>query len=507
MTTMLAVLLMGQGMCMAPPPSKEITSFPSGTIIPRVGSSSLEVTTTSERARELVKQGLALRHCFWFNESLRAFRDAAKADPNCALAWWGVHAALKNPWYDLPGGDKEADYAIKRATQLADRVTPVESGLILAYRGYAETKDRRKFYEALEAVIKAHPEQTEPRLLLAGHMIQVNLGAYDESGKPFGELTRPLELANQVLKVEPTNGGAHHYVIHAIEGSSTPERALKSADAIGKCAPGSAHMVHMAGHIFFRVGHYARAREVFQRSIEVNEKYFADIKSDDSADWNYGHNVRFALFNLIEMGKFEEAKELAKKVSDSSVTTLIAERTGDFTRLDPNRFDTSEPDAVAVLFHLSQNNLLKARTALDSLKKRVPKQPKANTWSLVQSVITLSAESAVLAAEGKHGEAKKSLDEAIALHSQIAYDEPPFVTTPPEEILGHVLLRAGQIKEAVQAFEAALKWRPNSGYALRGIAMALKTKAAYQRFLDAWKDADANHPWVVEAKRLAASSN
>lgn len=492
---------------MAPPPATPVPSFPSGTVIPRVGTSTLTITSSSEKAKEFVRQGLALRHCFWFNESLRAFRDATKADPTCAMAWWGVYVAVTNPWYDLPGGDKEAEFAIKRATQLADKATPVESGLILAYRGLFETKDRKAFIRSLESVIKSFPTESEPKLLLAGHMIQVNLGAYDENGKPFGEFTRSLELANQVLQSEPTNGGAHHYVIHAVEGSSSPERALKSADAIGKCAPGSAHMVHMAGHIFFRVGNYSKAREVFQRSIEVNERYFADIKSDSSADWNYGHNVKFATFNLVEMGRFDEAASLAKKIGDTSIVQLIAERTGDFSRIDPNAINSKEPTDLTVLYFLHQKELSKAREALDKLKERLPKEAKANTWSLVQSVGTFSAEGKVLAAEGKLTEAKRVLEKAIGLHAQVAYDEPPFVATPPEEILGSVLFEAGRKLEALKAFESALKLRPNSGYPLRGIAKCLGTKAGYQIFLEAWRDADPSHPWIVEAKRLASSSN
>ena len=38
-------------------------------------------------------------------------------------------------------------------------------------------------------------------------------------------------------------------------------------------APASGHMVHMPGHIFFRLGDYARAEQAFAASMQVDESY------------------------------------------------------------------------------------------------------------------------------------------------------------------------------------------------------------------------------------------
>src|SRR5262249_28647090 len=48
------------------------------------------VTTKSKLAQRYFNQGLTL--CFAFNhtEAIRSFRGAIQADPDCAMAWWGI---------------------------------------------------------------------------------------------------------------------------------------------------------------------------------------------------------------------------------------------------------------------------------------------------------------------------------------------------------------------------------------------------------------------------------
>ena len=82
-----------------------------------------------------------------------------------------------------------------------------------------------------------------------------------------------LTILQSVLKDEPNNSAANHYWIHALEASPHPEEALHSAEILGSLAPNSGHMVHMPGHIFFRVGDYARAEKAFTASMEVDKRY------------------------------------------------------------------------------------------------------------------------------------------------------------------------------------------------------------------------------------------
>ena len=61
------------------------------------------------------------------------------------------------------------------------------------------------------------------------------------------------------MKDAPNDSAANHYWIHAMEPSNHPERAIQSAALLASLAPTSGHMVHMPGHIYYRMGDYADA--------------------------------------------------------------------------------------------------------------------------------------------------------------------------------------------------------------------------------------------------------
>lgn len=511
----LACLAMSaQSMDCMPPKLTELACYPSGTLMKGIGSSVIDVTTTNEKALELVRQGFALRHCFWFNESLRAFRDATKEDPNCALAWFGVHLAATNPWYALPSLKLESDYAIRRAMLLCKDASSLEISLIAAYRTYALKHDQAEFYRLLEDVVRRFPKAIEPKLLLSGHLVQVCMGSYDANGNPKGEMAVAYQLAKDVLAIDPKNAGAHHYVIHALEGGARADLALQSADALGKCAPLSSHMVHMPGHIYFRVGKYAEARQAFAESTAVDEKYFESIKSGTSANWNYGHNLDFAIANLCEMGRFSEARSLLKKLRGSDDDANgIRWRDGDWSGIDPSRV-SDDYDAFALAnAYFERNDLQNVRKQLARLDEKVAnvKDEDQNSWPKVLRTQSYELHARLLAAEGKFDEAKLRFEDACREYSRIGYDEPPDYPMPPSERLGYAMIAARRFGDAETAFNKALHDRPRSGHGFFGLfktheQAGNRNKAlhAAEVFLRAWSEADADHRYITEAKAFLA---
>ena len=120
-----------------------------------------------------------------------------------------------------------------------------------------------------------------------------------------------------VLKDHPDDSAANHYWIHLMEPSSHPERAIDAAKKLASLAPASGHMVHMPGHIFYRVGDYAQAEPWFAKSTEVDEAYMRaqHVAVDD--DWNYAHNLMYSIDNLMQEGKLAEAAALSEKIHTS----------------------------------------------------------------------------------------------------------------------------------------------------------------------------------------------
>jgi len=51
------------------------------------------ITTRVPQAQRYFDQGLRLVYAFNHDEAIRAFREAARLDPTCAMAWWGIALA------------------------------------------------------------------------------------------------------------------------------------------------------------------------------------------------------------------------------------------------------------------------------------------------------------------------------------------------------------------------------------------------------------------------------
>jgi tetratricopeptide (TPR) repeat protein len=114
-----------------------------------------------------------------------------------------------------------------------------------------------------------------------------------------------------ILHDAPNDSAANHYWIHAIEPGNHPERAIKSAALLASLAPTSGHMVHMPGHIYYRVGNYTEAERWFSASMEADEHYMQEQHVGPDDDWNYVHNMMYAIANLMEQGRLADANALS----------------------------------------------------------------------------------------------------------------------------------------------------------------------------------------------------
>ena len=93
----------------------------------KLGAVSFEISCKAELQPEF-NRAVALLHSFWHSEAQRAFEKVAVADPNCAMAYWGVamsHFHLGLSWpsqADLTAGTQalnEADAAPQKTAREA----------------------------------------------------------------------------------------------------------------------------------------------------------------------------------------------------------------------------------------------------------------------------------------------------------------------------------------------------------------------------------------------------
>src|SRR5207237_9856553 len=87
-----------------------------------IGDSHLQITTKSEKAQTYFDQGLNLLHCFWDFEAYRAFKEAARLDPNAAMAYWCMAEAVS----DYSAMDEIKKSALEKSKALMDTASAHE---------------------------------------------------------------------------------------------------------------------------------------------------------------------------------------------------------------------------------------------------------------------------------------------------------------------------------------------------------------------------------------------
>jgi tetratricopeptide (TPR) repeat protein len=283
-----------------------------------IGNAHLHITSTPE-AQMWFDQGLNLLHDFWDYESARAFEQSVRVDPQCAMCYWGVYQAEKFRHSD---SKFYSGQALTKAVSLKGRASKAERLYIEASAAAeAAEKSEKKEKSTTESkeiqlyrkLVKRDPKDIQARIFLAWELTD----GYDDDGQPRAGQKEALAIFQTVLKEDPDNSAANHYWIHAVEASPHPEQALHSAEILGRLAPTSGHMVHMPGHIFYRTGDYARAKESFAASMKADEQYMQaqHVQVDD--DWDYVHNLMYAISNLMEAGQLNEATALSGKLREA----------------------------------------------------------------------------------------------------------------------------------------------------------------------------------------------
>jgi len=540
----------------------EFRELPPPPLMQGIGDASLKITTNSGQAQAYFNQGLRLLHCFWDFEAYRAFKEAARLDPSAAMAYWGEYEALKMS--GVHGGvQKEKTAALEKAKSLAEHASEHEQ----LYIGAAEHEDKagdskgsEAYRSTMETLIDRYPDDPDARAFLALE----EMGGYQTNGRPRGGEIYSQAILSNLLAEHPDNAAANHYWIHALEDSSRPEEAVRSADVLGRLAPNSGHMVHMPGHIYWRIGEYERARQSFIASMQVDEAYMAAQRIRPDEDWNYAHNLAYLIAACAEAGRYQEGLQWAAKLRGmpapagmtSSVFAIWAGgsvarlriRFSDWTAVQSEAIefgtsaDAASPAAQDYATGLSlyakgmaavergeakpaaeQSEALDAMLwRLEASKPKKNEEDKAEDQSEeskeddpTQVLNLLGALSLDLRAnvQGIQGgsEAESLFQKAVEKEIDLGYSEPPELYRPEKESLGYAYLRARQWDKARKAFEEALKQRPRSGHALYGIAQSYelagdspKAVEAYREFLTAWGNADPDLPQIRQAKSWLA---
>lgn len=510
-----------------------------GQLIPRLqnlGTHTFPVSTRNTLAQQYINQGLNLAYAFNHAEAHRAFREAARLDPGLAMAYWG-QALVLGPNINAmmePNEEPQALEIMQQAKSLMMSASPREQALISAlekrYSGKTEHRvtNDKAYAEAMREVHQHFPDDADIAMLYVESMMDLRpWGYWMLDGTPYEGTAEIVALTEDVLQRNPQHPGALHMYIHLIEPTSTPERAEKAADTLLNLMPAAGHMIHMASHIYQRIGRYADSMKSNQLAIAADENYITQCHAQGLYPMvYYPHNIHFLWFAATMDGQskvaIESAKQAAGKIDDEVLKAIpltaifrvtpywALARFGHWQEIleqpappSTNPFLIGSWHYVRGLAFVAMRQPLQAEQELIALRK-IMKNPSLdnpllskNTTSTILSIAPEVLAGEIAAAHGQFDQAIAYLEKAVRLEDALVYTEPSEFHLPPRLALGAILLEAGQPTEAETVYWEDLRRNRNNGWALYGLIQALRAqkkddqaRLIEARFKKAWERAD-----------------
>ena len=483
-----------------------------------LGSLSYPLSGRDRRAQAYFDQGLRLYYGFNHAEAIRAFREAARLDPTCALCAWGEAMAL-GPNINLPM-DREAGLKAWAALQEARRrsrwASAKERAMIsaLAQRYAADPPEDRSaldqaYSRALQALVRTYPDDMDLRTLYAEALM--NLSPWQYWSGEGAVLAKPKEILAQletVLARRPDHPGANHFYIHAIE-EVQPERALAAAQRLAALMPGAGHIVHMPGHIYVRVGRYRDAITANEHALHADQVFLAS-RGPALGVYQLGyypHNYDFLAFAASMIGRRSQAiaaTETMRTLAPEALLTapglifLQHHRTRHLqmkVRFGMWEEILAEPAPPPAQGHArgvweyargralaARGDLAGARDGLERLRvlagdpALAPQRLEFNTSGTVLGLASELLAATIADAAGDPARAEPHYRSAMVLEDGMRYGEPPEWTVPVREEFGAFLLRQNLPARAETLFREDLRRFPENGWSLDGLAASLRAR-------------------------------
>jgi tetratricopeptide (TPR) repeat protein len=524
----------------APQSAFEQAPAPGMPLAPRLqnlGVHTFPVTIKSRRAQLFINQGVNLAYGFNHPEAARAFAEAARLDPDCAMAYWG-HALVLGPNINAtmnPDDEPKALALVQKAVALKSKASPRERDYIdaLARRYTGKPEDRqtadRAFADAMRTLVRKWPADLDAKTIFAESLMDLRPWNYwTRDGEPYPE-TREIQSAlQQVLARHKSHPGALHYWIHLWEPTDTPERAEAEADRLLPLMPGAGHVVHMPAHIYMRVGRHADVVKSNQLAAKADEDYIAQCRAQGLYPLSYyPHNIHFIWMGASASGQRALALESARKLSASIPAEALGQipilqgflvvpywamvRFGQWDDILADKGPRFETAFTRGAWRYARALAYTAKDRVDEAEKELHElQSLLGDASLKQqttfstnngfAILRIAPEvvAGEIAAKRKDWDAATlHLDRAVRYEDALIYQEPPDWHAPVRQNLGAVLMQAGRADEAEAVYWEDLKKNPGNGWTLFGLMQALRAQGkkedaalVEERFKRAWKDAD-----------------
>lgn len=490
-------------------------------------------TSCNETAQRRFDRAMRYQHSFWYTASKEIYEETLKADPDCAIAHWGIALSLlSNPHSPVPAPNLPRGLAAIEKAKAAGARTQRErdyiDALSVMYVDYDKVPHQARvqsYLKAMEALAGRYPADDEAQIFYA---IALNVAA-SPADKTYANQLKGAAILEPILERQPQHPGVAHYLIHLYDYPPIAAKGLPPALRYAKIAPYAPHAQHMPSHIFTRVGYW-------KDSIAANTASVQAAKSSKELG-DQLHGQDYLVYAYLQLGQDKEALGVVDEIaaarpdpdnfgaafSQAAAPARYMVERGDWNgaanlEVRPSKF----PHAMAITHfaravgaaRLGNTEAAKADVAkLAEMRDRL-REAKNGYWAGQVDVQQQVATAWVLYADGKQDEALKVMSAAVdAEDNTEKAPVTPGPLAPARELYGFMLLDRGMAKEALAVFEATMAKEPNRFNGYVGAAMAAqasgdaaKAKATYGQLVALAADSDSQRPTLVTARSFVASN-
>jgi hypothetical protein len=493
-------------------------------------------TSCTPQAQEKFDRGLAMVHSFFYPDSIKAFTEAAAADPQCAIAYWGIAISTRPNPLILPltaAVLKNGSEAVEKGKAIGAK-TERERDWLAAIEPYYKNYDkvdqteRGLAYErAMETLMRKYPNDPEAAIFYALALNETAL----PSDQTYAKQLKAGAILEQLVAKLSDHPGVLHYLIHTYDYPPLAQRGLAAANRYAEVAPAAQHAQHMPSHTYSMLGLWTQSVASNTKSRMIAQEQAAKLWPG-AAHPGEPHHLDFAEYALLQMGQEGPAKQLRddstaiKKLGFDylpSYTALAAvparfalERQAwkEAAALEPRGSQFPQAEAITyfarAIGSARSGDLAASGREVDKLKELHAALENASQsyWATQVEIQTLAASAWIAQAKGETEMALKfmrtaaDLEDSSAKH--IAMENRLY---PMRELLGDLLLEQQQPGPALKEYETSLVSTPNRLRGLYGAAKAAKAAnqpekatAYFRKLAELTKDADADRVEISEAK-------
>jgi Tfp pilus assembly protein PilF len=490
-------------------------------------------TSCNEVAQRRIDRAMRYQHSFWYSTGKEIFEEAAKADPGCGMAYWGVALSLlNNPHNAIPAPNLPLGLAaIQKAKSIGaktERERDYIDAMMLMYADHdklSHTQRIRAFLKAMETLAAKYPTDDEAQI---GYAITLNTSA-SSADKTYAQQAKGAAILEPMSKRLPQHPGVTHYLIHLYDYPETAQKGLDAANRYAKVAPAAPHAQHMPSHIYTRVGYW-------KESIDSNIASVRAAKAEKEGDSQL-HGWDYMVYAHLQLGQDKLARAVVDEMKQAEFnpnsfaagyalaasTARVAVERNDWSAaaalaVQPTRFNqamavthfaralgaarSGKPDAA-------KEDIAKLAELRDKLR-----EAKDAYWSEIVDIQRQIATAWVLSAEGKHDEALKAMSAAADAEDKTdKHAVTPGPLAPARELYGQMLFERGMVREALVEYEATKAKEPNRYQGFAGAALAAeklgdkaKAKDNYQKLVALTATSDSDRPEIAVARKFIATN-